>query len=41
MAVNVHKKKNVEPHQNLIGSYEKSLEVLDEIQNTQYRKIKS
>ena len=36
MAVNVHKKtQNIEPHQNFIGSYRKSLEVLDEIQNTQ------
>ena len=27
-------KNNIEPHQNFIGSYEKSIEVLDELQDT-------
>ena len=34
MAVNLHKN-NIEPDQNFTGSYEKSLEVLDELQETQ------
>ena len=34
MAVNLHKN-NIEPHQNFTGSYEKSVELLDELQNAQ------
>ena len=29
------KKKNIEPHENFTGSYEKSVEILDELQDTQ------
>ena len=35
MAVNLHETQHwVEPYQNFTGSYEKSLEVLDELQDT-------
>ena len=29
------KKNNIEPHENFTGSYEKSVEILDELQDTQ------
>ena len=29
-------KNSIEPHQNFAGSYEKAVEVLDELQDTQY-----
>ena len=35
MAINLPKKKNIQPHENITGSYEKSVEVLDELQDTQ------
>ena len=37
MALNLHqeKKQNIGPHENFTGSYEKSVEVLVELQKTQ------
>ena len=32
-------KNNIEPHQNFIGSYEKSVKVLDELQNFKIHRI--
>ena len=33
MAVNLKKKNNIEPHENFTSSYEKSVEVLDEVED--------
>ena len=34
------KKKNIEPHQNFIGSYKQGVEALNKLKNTEYHNVK-